>query len=251
MSTQSNIRFCNAFGWGPSLGYLVTIVGGVVLGGSAFGCDDRTSDGHVTSPAGEQKLEPAQQAGEPVVVNTPQSAVSLPAAATIEATAASPVVAPAVSPAVSPPARLEVKRFTVTSGIDAREPTTIGTTLPMGGPIFAFTELASGPGAPATVEVVFQHEDGRKVGFAKLEIPADQPRWRTWGTSRHVNKLGAWTAVLLDGEGVELARAPFEIAGSSDSVGADTAASPDTAAPEASAPGLAAPKSVAAAVPQR
>lgn len=122
-----------------------------------------------------------------------------------------PVATTSVSDLVSSPAKLSVKRFAVTSAIEAREPVSRGSSLELGAPIYAFAELASGKGGPAAVEVVFEDASGRKVGHAKLEVPANQPRWRTWGQSRYVDKVGPWTAILLDADRVELARAAFEV----------------------------------------
>jgi hypothetical protein len=115
-------------------------------------------------------------------------------------------------------AALTVKRFVVTTGVANREPLDSGETLVVGAPVYAFAEVASGDGGPAQVEVVFEHESGRKVGHAKLQVPAAKTRWRTWGVSRNVAEPGRWVAVLLDGEKRELSRTAFVVTAASEAV---------------------------------
>jgi hypothetical protein len=249
MNTHLDMKTC---GWAPSVGYVLTMVGGLAI--AAIGCREGagTTADKEEQPAVVRVDElpdvknpaPVEQAARDEVARAvPGSAASLqlaPVAIRGAATAGkAPTAAVGVTSASAAaelalkPATLKVKRFVVAPGVEAREPLSFGATLPVGEPVYAFAELVSGKGAPAVVEIVFEHEGGRKVGHAKLEVPADQPRWRTWGQSRNINRAGRWTAVLLDGEQVELARTEF------------TVAAPDVVAPAAVVPQVVSPNVVA------
>lgn len=218
MNTSLDIKTRASLGWGPSLGYLLTMIGGLAV--TAVGCRENTPTPEpatnvatavaaepqkVTTPGGEAKIAaPENKAQElaqaPAVTAAPAVATPKASASTAEQ-----------NPSQDKPAALEVKRFVVTSGIENREPLNVAETLTLGEPVYGFAELVSGKGGPAAVEIVFEHESGSKAGYAKLDVPADKVRWRTWGQSRRVNKLGTWSAVLLDSEQNELSRVKFEV----------------------------------------
>lgn len=216
MKTSSEFESRNVIGWAPSVGYLLTLIGGVTM--AAVGCHERT-----TETAG---VNSGPDAYQPAVVTAAArdalggSAVAVAVAPNLpapSATAAPPAVSSATAAPVAPrepslnPATIEVKRFIVAPGVESREPLPTGETLTLGQPVYAFAELSSGTGGNAQVEIVFEHESGRKVGHVKLDVPADKARWRTWGQSRGVTKVGHWTAVLFDTEHTELARVAFDV----------------------------------------
>ncbi len=247
MNTHLDMKTC---GWAPSVGYLLTMVGGLAI--AAVGChegagttvnmEEQSAVVRVDELPDVKNPAPVEQAArDEIARGVPGSSAALQLAPVAITGAAAAGKAPTAAVGVTStsdaaelavkPATLKVKRFVVAPGVEAREPLSFGATLPVGEPVYAFAELVSGKGAPAVVEIVFEHEAGRKVGHAKLEVPADQPRWRTWGQSRNIKQAGRWTAVLLDGEQVELARTEF------------TVAAPEVVAPAVVLPAAAVPKS--------
>lgn len=234
-------------GWAPLLGYVLTA--GLGIAAAASGCATRDPEPAtfeqpiVGAPhevslvnGGATRVEPThdaplQRAGSEnsgvsdkatVTANSANSDKSATSdtgavgqSAAREHVEQKPLGAP--EPAISP-AALTVKRFVVSTGVANREPLDSGETLVAGAPVYAFAEVASGDGGPAQVEVVFEHESGRKVGHAKLDVPAAKTRWRTWGVSRNVTEPGRWVAVLLDGEKRELSRTEFVVSAASKTV---------------------------------
>jgi hypothetical protein len=223
-------------GWAPLFGYLLTA--GLGIAAAVSGCATRDPEpatfeepivdvqrGASLVNSGAASGLPSVEAPSTQPVGAEKSAASDKNAA-FHKNAVSQVAArehvehksvAASEPAVSS-AALTVKRFVVTTGVADREPLDLGETLIAGAPVFAFTELASGDGASAQVEVVFEHESGRKVGHAKLDVPAAKTRWRTWGVSRNVSEPGRWVAVLLDGEKRELSRVAFTVSAAAEPV---------------------------------
>jgi hypothetical protein len=124
-------------------------------------------------------------------------------------------LSPAPEPAKSTAALngLTVKRFVVTTGIEAREPL-IGAAPLLAGedPIFAFAELGN-HGDEQQVSVTFERKGSTvRVGHASLKVPANVPRHRTWANTRYIREPGTWEAVLSNANGEELARTAFEVA---------------------------------------
>ena len=231
MYTPLNIESRSTIGWAPSLGYLLTIVGGLAI--AAVGCrehDSSTDFGGVRATAGEQKVPAASNGTRDETQADVVSPSTLPPAeaktetttSTPATTATPPVASSAQADTVLKAAPLTVKRFVVAPGVTDREPLSSGPTLPLGEPVYAFAELSSGAGAATLVEIVFEHESGQKVGYVRLDIPSDMARWRTWGQSRNLKKPGRWTAVLLDAEQTELARVAFDVAAPSVAITAET-----------------------------
>jgi hypothetical protein len=104
---------------------------------------------------------------------------------------------------------LKVKRLSVTHEIDQREPVLVDT-LSLDKEVVAFVELANGGTAEGQV-ITFEREGKEPVGYVKLGIPGDQPRWRTWGKTRMVKEAGEWEAVVRAADGTELARQKFVV----------------------------------------
>lgn len=252
MKTSLRFKFRNldshtGLAWASTAAFLLAVAGGV--SSLAVGCHNQASDKTEVSPepSGNQPSLVNSPAREPAAKAATIAQAVSPAmpAANANANVATPnaVVTEATSPSAKPtastapvevalqPAKLQVKRFVVTPGVKEREPLATGATLTLGEPIYAFTELVSGAGAAAPVEIVFEHESGRKVGHIKLDVPPSMPRWRTWGQTRGVNKAGRWTAVLLDADQAEIGRVAFEVSAKTPT-DAVTAAVP-TSAPQA------------------
>lgn len=215
MKTSPEFKSHDVIGWAPSVGYLLTLIGSVTV--AAVGCHERTTDAAAVNPSPSAYQPAVVTAAAREVLGT--SAVAQASASPVAADAAAaaavstpPVAPPAPTAPALKPATIQVKRFIVTPGVESREPLPTGETLALGQPVYAFAELSSGAGSDGEVEMVFEHESGRKVGHVKLAVPADKARWRTWGQSRGVTKVGHWTAVLFDTEHTELARVAFDVA---------------------------------------
>lgn len=220
-----NLDSHTGMAWASTAAFLFALAGGV--SSLAVGCHNQ--------PSNNTEVSPEPSPNQPALVNNPAREPSAKPASAVRnvspispadgasgVTPAAAVIGPApsgagVTPQPAPPelalkpAQLQVKRFVVTPGVSEREPLATGATLTLGEPVYAFAELVSGAGADAPVEIVFEHESGRKVGHIKLDVPAAKPRWRTWGQTRGVNKVGRWTAVLLDIEKAELGRVTFDV----------------------------------------
>jgi hypothetical protein len=108
-------------------------------------------------------------------------------------------------------APLRLERLVITNSIEAREPAVALQTTTVAEPVIAFVELASGEGQPQQITLRFEHESGKQVGFVKLDIPADQRRWRTWGRTRQVRLPGDWTAIVTDQQGEILGQQAFHV----------------------------------------
>ena len=125
--------------------------------------------------------------------------------------------APEVKPAKSEPAAsaapvtdLVLKRIVVTHEVQNREPVTTDQ-LTVERPIVTFLELANPGSDDEQVVITYEREGVAPVGHVKLNVPAEQPRWRTWGQSRRVTSSGEWVAVATTSSGVELGRQKFEV----------------------------------------
>lgn len=166
-------------------------------------------------------------------IASPAPAASLPAPASLPAggLAGTAKVAPEVSGSVAParPAsahakaappsasaalvKLSVKRLVVAEGVKAREPLGAATTFSgkAAKKIYAFVELENGDRVPGEITVSFEPPGGgASRGNVTLAVGAE-PRFRTWAFTRAARVAGAWTAVVKDGRGEVLARAPFEV----------------------------------------
>lgn len=245
MKTSPVFKSNDVIGWAPSVGYLLTLVGGVTL--AAVGCHERGTDAAGVNPS-PSAYQPAvvtaaarEVLGASAIAQVASPSQPAPSAASPSAAAAVPAVTTTIvtpsapsSPALKP-ASIKVKRFMVTPGVESREPLPTGETLTLGQPVYAFAELSSGPGGNGEIEIVFEHESGRKVGHVKLDVPADKARWRTWGQSRGVTRVGHWTAVLFDTDHTELARVAFDVAAATPAAEPAAARAPQTKTSETAA----------------
>ena len=77
--------------------------------------------------------------------------------------------------------------------------------------LFAFLQLKNESEEEQTVVVTFEHTSGHITGNARLTVPPDQPRWRTWASSRNIRRNGQWTAVVKTEDGTVLGRVAFEV----------------------------------------
>lgn len=140
-------------------------------------------------------------------------------------------VAPVVSPATSAPVAandgkvapseviassdgLKLKRFVVTRKIENHEPAGADDFTLGSAPVYAFVEFENASSAERSVRVLFQNQETKAtVGHVKLNVPASQGRFRTWGNTRLIRDPGHWVAIVSTVDGVELGRVPFEMKG--------------------------------------
>jgi len=109
---------------------------------------------------------------------------------------------------------LEVRRLVVTKKVVDREPEEVDDFRSDEGPVYAFVELANAADEEQAVMVTFEHPTtGEKVGHIKLNVPANAPRWRTWGHTRMIKAEGTWKAIVTGLDGTELATQDFEVTG--------------------------------------
>jgi len=110
---------------------------------------------------------------------------------------------------------LRVRRIEVATGIEAREPVGASERFARDEErLYVFLDLANS-GDAAQVEVSFEPEtpsrDAVTTGLVELDVPAEARRHRTWAWSRNVHAPGAWSAVVRDLDGRELARTDFVV----------------------------------------
>lgn len=109
-------------------------------------------------------------------------------------------------------AGLTVKRLVVTRSIDNREPTEAGTLSASDeGPLMAFVEIENKADVADSVAITFEREGQKSVGHIKLEVPAKNSRWRTWGKTRQVRSPGTWIVRVRTSTGTELAAKTFVV----------------------------------------
>jgi hypothetical protein len=144
----------------------------------------------------------------PASTASPSTATAGAGASTLLEAKRTPTTAKSESPEPGP---LSVRRITVTTGIENREPLASDEFRSDAGPIFAFVELSNGSDAAQSIHVTFEHADGAAVGHIDLEVPAKSMRWRTWAQSSLIREPGKWTAIVRTTEGSELARSAFVV----------------------------------------
>jgi len=118
-----------------------------------------------------------------------------------------PKRAPKVEPTLTG-AALAVKRLVVTRSIEQREPVVADQLSAGDEPLYAFVEVANPTGVAQGIVISFESA-GKSVGHIKLEVPAKNGRWRTWGKTRQVTRGGDWVAVVKTSDGKELGRTRF------------------------------------------
>jgi hypothetical protein len=161
----------------------------------------RASDSAIVVPA------PAASFGK--VAGIVNGAAGAPAA-----TPSPAITALLPDPKLANEAGLKLKRVVVTHKIENHEPLPAADFSLGSEPVYAFVELDNSSGAARTINVMFENEDTKAtVGHVKLTVPANQPRYRTWGNTRLIRDAGHWVAVVSTADGVELGRAPFEVKG--------------------------------------
>ena len=106
--------------------------------------------------------------------------------------------------------KVAVRRLVVTHAVKDREPIEPAE-LVSGIPVLAFVELSNADGVERDVVVTFEREGRPAVGHAKLHVPGDSPRFRTWARTHNLSEVGTWEAVVRGEDGKELGRQPFEL----------------------------------------
>lgn len=177
----------------------------------SVGCQEQDETSPAVTVAARGASKPAQGPAEAPAQNTDQHAAVSPRAPASEVAPKAPATKtrsdrPEVEGSVS------IKRLIATKGIDKREPLPVEDGFVAGdGQVFAFLEVENSRAEEAHVKVTFHHESGKKVGFISLNVPANQPRWRTWGRTGQIKKPGKWEVVVSDEAGNELQRSAFEV----------------------------------------
>jgi hypothetical protein len=107
---------------------------------------------------------------------------------------------------------VRVERFSLTSGIVAREPIDEGNTFaPDNDGIFAFFQLANETASPTEVFVHFEKMSDPDLPYGiALQVPVAK-RWRTWAVTRIHREPGSYRAVLRNADGKDLATRTFEV----------------------------------------
>jgi hypothetical protein len=200
-------------------GALFISVASLSMASWVFGCDRQPNDGSRS----QEQAEPAPAKPQPKQKAEPkQSTDSKSAGAKTKGKAKDTIPkTDTTDPAASNPAGTkttslpQLKRLVVTTGVEKREPVKVDALLADEKPIYAFMELANPSSEDQYVVVTFEREDDLEVvGHIKLKVPAQQPRWRTWGRTRMIQDAGPWVAVVRTPEGHELAREPFDVSAS-------------------------------------
>lgn len=209
----------------------------------AFGCRDsgeRTNTSKSNPPPGqiEHHLRGTEVPAENGVTSVPVAASepAVPVVAPAPRAPAPPVVPPAgrrpeavVEAVAEPPpaeavaevvagdgtpeleSNVQLVRVVVASGVEAREPVGSAPFAPGVERVFLYVE-ARNDGGPGTISVRWVQPDGTVLPSIELEIPPSR-RWRTWATTTRVrSRAGAWTAIVTDAAGRELARESFVVA---------------------------------------
>lgn len=138
-------------------------------------------------------------------------------------TAAAPAAAPAVaaqpkaadtSTPISSDGSVQIDRFVLATGVEAREPVGEAVSFPAGtARIYAFVQLNNAKGAPYAITVSWEKVGGpvAKKGV-ELSVPANKQH-RTWSWTSNTKKPGQYRAVLRTLDGVEVASREFTIEG--------------------------------------
>jgi len=155
------------------------------------------------------QVEPVSAAAVASIPQRPAMATPAPSAASIENARASATV----KAHESDPATLRVKRLVIAKNVDKREPVDAGTSFKKSelGKLYAFVEVEN-PEADKSEIVVRFLPPGEKAsrGNVDLEVGASK-RWRTWASTRTIDREGTWQAVVTTQDGRELARQSFEV----------------------------------------
>ncbi len=106
----------------------------------------------------------------------------------------------------------QVKRLVIARDVDrkARKPEGVAGSFSLGDfeKLYAFVEVDSRDG-DSEIHVSFDPPGGAAPkGSIPLKV-GESPRFRTWASTRAIDKRGVWTAIVTDASGHELARESF------------------------------------------
>lgn len=128
-----------------------------------------------------------------------------------------PAPAPSSAPKTAEAGRaqpsLTVKRLVLATGVQNREPegASKGFFASKTDKLYAFVEVENHSRTEGEIFVSFVPPGGGpSVGHIPLSVGAER-RWRTWAYTKNARKPGEWMAIIKNGSGDILARAPFEI----------------------------------------
>jgi hypothetical protein len=185
----------------------------------AVGCDRQPKDGSDSNDTAEPaspKTEPRQKAKPKKTIDPKSTDEKAKGKSTdTKPTTGKTKQSDAKPDGIKTTSLPKLRRLVVTTGVEKREPVKVDALLAGESPIYAFMELANESQEDQYVVVTFEREDDLEVvGHIKLKVPAEQPRWRTWGRTRMIQDAGPWVAVVRTPEGRELAREPFDVSAS-------------------------------------
>ncbi|MEM6962535.1 MAG: DUF2914 domain-containing protein [Myxococcota bacterium] len=107
---------------------------------------------------------------------------------------------------------LKLTRLSIATSIEEREPVGASSEFQANPErLFAFLQVRNDRTEDVRVVVTFEHSSGLVTGNATLTVPPDQPRWRTWASSRNIRRTGTWTAVVKTEDGSTLGTLPFQV----------------------------------------
>lgn len=189
----------------------------------AAGCSEPTSRTR-TAPA---VVAPISEASEPVDEPEPSPTAVVEAPAPAEAPEApesssattEPAEAPEVAEVDDEPEteseaaiNLELMRVTMAQGVERYEPVGAAETFSASdAPDIAFLQVANHGPADHQVVISYEHESGRSVGPARLDIPAGSRGYRTFTRTPWVRHPGQWTVTVSTADGVRLGQREFTI----------------------------------------
>jgi hypothetical protein len=163
----------------------------------------------------------APQGSQPVPTPTPSaSAVATTAKSPPPPVVPTPVATAAAKVEPKHAAKLSVKRITLARGVDHREPVDPSASFDAKAQkVYAFVELDNPERLPGEITVEFQPPSKKyevaggvrgSMGRVTLGV-GEASRWRTWAFTRQAHEVGAWTAIVRDERGHELARETFDV----------------------------------------
>jgi hypothetical protein len=195
-----------------SLTRMVTALSAMVI---FTACSEKPAP--LPAPTAEAKLPATVQSATPVVSAAPVAALPPRPAMAEPAANARPSENAHASATVdarqSDPATLRVKRLVVAKNVDKREPVDAGTSFKKSelGKLYAFVEVENPDAGKSEVIVRFIPPNQKPSrGNVELDVgPAK--RWRTWASTRTIDQIGTWQAVVTTKDGRELARQSFDV----------------------------------------
>ena len=177
----------------------------------AAGCSDKASR-PVPQAVPTEKATTVVSAAPPAG-DVPHVASAAPIPSATPALSAKPAT---VAAKESDSASLRVKRLVIAKNVEKREPVDSGVVFKKSelGKIYAFVEVENPEKGKSEVVVKFL-PPGKKTSKSLVSLDVGEAaRWRTWASTRNIDELGTWQAVVTTKDGRELARQSFDVVSS-------------------------------------